>query len=310
VIDARRGEPFAAAYSPSDRKATGELACSRALRPEDLHSVVEQAEHRGGGGGKRWLAVGDGAVPLSRGAGSGRRCRCARFLALHLVSAAAICDIGSRAEPVARYEQIVPDYRRRPDAEIARDVALARGTRPRRTGRGGEGRGAVTESSPAPLRAERSSALEIRRLLYTDLPEVIAIERRVFPTPWSLADVRARALQADRDLLAALSEQRLVGYLICSRYDTVWHVMNVAVDVDHQRMGLASRCWQSCICDVDDDDARFTHRGAPLQRYKPSTCTSVRAFAAAGSGPLLTRNNGEDALVIVANSRDAYWIRG
>ncbi len=29
--------------------------------------------------------------------------------------------------------------------------------------------------------------LEIRRLLYPDLPQVIAIERRVFPTPWSLA---------------------------------------------------------------------------------------------------------------------------
>ncbi len=29
--------------------------------------------------------------------------------------------------------------------------------------------------------------IEIRRLLYPDLPQVIAIERRVFPTPWSLA---------------------------------------------------------------------------------------------------------------------------
>ena len=29
--------------------------------------------------------------------------------------------------------------------------------------------------------------LEIRRLTYSDLPQVIAIERRAFPTPWSLA---------------------------------------------------------------------------------------------------------------------------
>ena len=29
--------------------------------------------------------------------------------------------------------------------------------------------------------------IEIRRLAYPDLPQVIAIERRVFPTPWSLA---------------------------------------------------------------------------------------------------------------------------
>ena len=29
--------------------------------------------------------------------------------------------------------------------------------------------------------------LEIRRLTYSDLPHVIAIERRAFPTPWSLS---------------------------------------------------------------------------------------------------------------------------
>ncbi len=30
-------------------------------------------------------------------------------------------------------------------------------------------------------------SLEIRRLTYADLPQVISIERRAFPTPWSLA---------------------------------------------------------------------------------------------------------------------------
>ena len=29
--------------------------------------------------------------------------------------------------------------------------------------------------------------MQIRRLAYPDLPQVIAIERRAFPTPWSLA---------------------------------------------------------------------------------------------------------------------------
>ena len=32
-----------------------------------------------------------------------------------------------------------------------------------------------------------TTVLEIRRLTYADLPQVIAIERRAFPTPWSLA---------------------------------------------------------------------------------------------------------------------------
>jgi tRNA threonylcarbamoyladenosine biosynthesis protein TsaB len=126
VIDARRGEAFAAAYPPSDQKPTGELAFSRALRPEDLQGVVEQAECRSGGDRKRWLAVGDGAVRFRAALEAAGVAVAPDSSHLHLVDAAAICDLGARADPVVRYEQIVPDYRRRPDAEIARDVASAR----------------------------------------------------------------------------------------------------------------------------------------------------------------------------------------
>ena len=37
--------------------------------------------------------------------------------------------------------------------------------------------------------------------------------------------------------LAALRDGRLVGYTICSRYDSVWHVMNIAVDPDLREAG-------------------------------------------------------------------------
>jgi ribosomal-protein-alanine N-acetyltransferase len=82
--------------------------------------------------------------------------------------------------------------------------------------------------------------LEIRRLSYADLPQVIAIERRAFPTPWSLAMFVLELSKPSGICLAALRRGRIVGYLICSRYDTVWHVMNVAVDDRLRRQGIAS----------------------------------------------------------------------
>jgi ribosomal-protein-alanine N-acetyltransferase len=155
----------------------------------------------------------------------------------------------------------------------------------------------VTESSPAPLRAGRSAALEIRRLLYTDLPDVIAIERRVFPTPWSLAMFVLELSRQTGICLAALSGQRLVGYLICSRYDTVWHVMNVAVDVDQQRMGLASALLAELYVRVDDEDARFT------LEVRRSNAVAIHlyereGFRAAGVRRRYYQDNGEDALVM------------
>ena len=82
--------------------------------------------------------------------------------------------------------------------------------------------------------------LQIRRLTYADLPQVIAIERRAFPTPWSLAMFVLELSKPSGICLAATIDDRIVGYIVCSRYDTVWHVMNVAVDPDRRRLGIAS----------------------------------------------------------------------
>ena len=59
---------------------------------------------------------------------------------------------------------------------------------------------------------------------------MIAIERRAFPTPWSLAMFVLELSKPSGICLVALDEGRVAGYLVCSRYDIVWHVMNVAVD--------------------------------------------------------------------------------
>ncbi len=70
----------------------------------------------------------------------------------------------------------------------------------------------------------------IRRLTYADLPQVIAIERRAFPAPWSLAMFVLELSKPAGICLTATEGSKIRGYLVCSRYDTVWHVMNVAVD--------------------------------------------------------------------------------
>ena len=67
-------------------------------------------------------------------------------------------------------------------------------------------------------------ALHIRRLTYADLPQIIAVERRAFPTPWSLAMFVLELSKSNGVCLAALHGEVLVGFLICSRYDTVWHL--------------------------------------------------------------------------------------
>ena len=73
-------------------------------------------------------------------------------------------------------------------------------------------------------------ALDIRRLTYADLPQVIAIERRAFPTPWSLAMFVLELSKPGGECLAVRRDGELIGYVICSRFEDAWHIMNVAVD--------------------------------------------------------------------------------
>ncbi|HMD52040.1 MAG TPA: ribosomal protein S18-alanine N-acetyltransferase [Solirubrobacteraceae bacterium] len=155
----------------------------------------------------------------------------------------------------------------------------------------------VTEERTDNPQANPAAAVVLRRLSYPDLPQVIAIERRVFPTPWSLAMFVLELSKETGICLAAVQGERLVGYLICSRYDTVWHVMNVAVDLGHQRQGLASRLLAELYARVGDDQARYTLEVRRSNRVAIHLYER-EGFRAAGTRRRYYQDNGEDALVM------------
>src|ERR1700759_1992062 len=98
----------------------------------------------------------------------------------------------------------------------------------------------------------------IRRFVYADLPQVIAIERRAFPTPWSLAMFVLELSKPSGLCLVATRSQRIVGYMVCSRYDTVGHVMTIAVDPDLRRQGIGRALLSELYERVGDANAQFT----------------------------------------------------
>src|SRR5258705_13808715 len=88
-------------------------------------------------------------------------------------------------------------------------------------------------------RSEATGTTGVRRLAYSDLPAVVSIERRSFPTPWALAMFVLELSKPSGICLAATAGDELLGYLVCSRYDPVWHLMNVAVAPERRRLRVA-----------------------------------------------------------------------
>ena len=146
------------------------------------------------------------------------------------------------------------------------------------------------------MTAPPAAAVEIRRLTYADLPQVVAIERRAFTTPWSLAMFVLELSKPSGICLAAVVETELAGYLVCSRYDTVWHVMNVAVDPDRRRRGIATALIAALLERIGDDaqvtlEVRRSNAGA-LALYERF------GFRSAGVRPRYYADNGEDAVIM------------
>ncbi|HEU0249842.1 MAG TPA: ribosomal protein S18-alanine N-acetyltransferase [Solirubrobacteraceae bacterium] len=152
-------------------------------------------------------------------------------------------------------------------------------------------------ASVVEVQADGSFSVGVRELAYADLPRVIAIERRAFPTPWSLAMFVLELSKSSGICLAAVNGRRLVGYMICSRYDTVWHVMNVAVDTDHQHKGVASALLAELFARVGDAEARYTLE-VRRSNHVAIHLYEREGFRAAGLRRRYYQDNGEDALVM------------
>ena len=149
------------------------------------------------------------------------------------------------------------------------------------------------------------ASFTVRPLAYADLPQVIAIERRAFTTPWSLAMFVLELSKPTGLCLAAVAcpgrdlagdDGPVLGYLVCSRYDTVWHLMNVAVDPIARRRGIGWALLGQMI-ERAGGDAPYTLE--VRESNAPAITLYERLhFRAAGKRPRYYRDNGEDALIM------------
>ena len=146
-------------------------------------------------------------------------------------------------------------------------------------------------------RADRDvGGLDIRRLSYSDLPAVLGIERRSFPTPWSLAMFVLELSKPSGICLAASGSNGLVGYLVCSRYADVWHLMNVAVVPERRRAGVATMMLRR-LFEEAGPDSRYT------LEVRTSNAEAIAMYRRFGFKPAGRRrryyhDNGEDALIM------------
>ena len=140
------------------------------------------------------------------------------------------------------------------------------------------------------------TGMTIRSVSFSDLPQVISIERRSFTSPWSLGMFVIELSKPSSISLAAVQDGQIVGYLICARYDEAFHIMTIAVDPEHRRGGVASALLDGVIARAGEDanytlEVRVSNAGAIAlyERY---------GFRSVGTRPRYYADNGEDAIIM------------
>jgi [ribosomal protein S18]-alanine N-acetyltransferase len=140
--------------------------------------------------------------------------------------------------------------------------------------------------------------IELRALQLRDLSAIEEIERLAYPTPWSRSMFASELAKPSSICLGAFVEDRLVGYLIVSRYVDAWHVMNVAVAPTERRRGIASALLGR-LFDLTGDDE---HRGYTLE-VRVSNTGAISLYERLGFESRGVRrgyytDNREDALIM------------
>jgi [ribosomal protein S18]-alanine N-acetyltransferase len=144
------------------------------------------------------------------------------------------------------------------------------------------------------------ATVDVRRLTIHDLDAIERIENAVYPTPWSRSMFAGELAKPSSLSLGGFDPDSgvLVAYLIVSRYVDAWHIMNLAVDLDWRRLGVASRLLDE-LFDLTGNDSR---RGYTLE-VRVSNTTAIAlyehfGFESSGIRRGYYTDNREDALIM------------
>lgn len=80
--------------------------------------------------------------------------------------------------------------------------------------------------------------MNIRWMIRRDMPEVLSIERRAFPDPWSEEEFCLALVQRNVIGLVAEQDEQVVGYVIYELHRERLEIFNLAVDPQRRREGI------------------------------------------------------------------------
>lgn len=142
--------------------------------------------------------------------------------------------------------------------------------------------------------------VRLRRMQYRDVPQVAAIEKAVFPRPWSEQSFRRE-----------VEENAVARYLVADRngdilgYAGAWvvmdecHITNIAVREDARGVGLGTRLLDALMRYASNLGAAWADLEVRVSNGRAQRLYAAAGFVNIGKRKRYYEDNGEDAYLMV-----------
>jgi len=147
--------------------------------------------------------------------------------------------------------------------------------------------------------------LTIDRMKKTDLPEIMAIERESFLSPWTANMFkRELSLEQSRCLCARVQSDGktlVVGYIVFWLIIDEAHLHNLAVRKEYREQGIASRLMEAMNNIAGENEMIFQTLEVRASNVEAIKLYRKCGFVVKGVRPLYYSDTHEDALIMWAD---------
>jgi ribosomal-protein-alanine N-acetyltransferase len=151
----------------------------------------------------------------------------------------------------------------------------------------------------------KKPSLRIREMRHEDLPEVMAIEKKSFPSPWSegmfIKEFRSPISHMFTALVDDLDKERVAGYINFWVVADEIHLNNIAVRKDLQLSGIASALIKKMFATARKQGALKATLEVRVSNAVALGLYKKFGFEIKGIRPLYYSDTQEDALIMWAD---------
>lgn len=140
--------------------------------------------------------------------------------------------------------------------------------------------------------------MEIVRMSISDVPAVAELERKCFSDPWSERSVAAELENPLSLWLVALLGRTVVGYVGSQSVMEQADMMNIAVNPDYRRQGIAESLIERLVAELKDKQVSSLTLEVRASNAPAIALYRKLGFIQVGKRPNYYRNPREDALIL------------